>query len=114
MSDDDDSIGSYFGDIREVRQQEGRTRREIALAEFEVSRAALFAERVTLRMHDETHYSMHHPDGWLLNVYPGNCRIFADRNKARAPYLKLAGKKWGLPDVVAAVISALTPVKGSN
>ncbi len=51
------------------------------------------------------HYSLAHTSGWLINIYPGNCRLYADPNKPAHPFLKVPSP-WTIPQVVNAAIVA--------
>ena len=42
---------------------------------------------------------------WLINVYPGNCRLYHDPQKT-APFLEISSE-WGLLDVVQSAITAV-------
>lgn len=91
---------------REQRQDAGRKRRANAAAEFE--EAAIGAEQfsMTLRKCSDTTYQLrHNTAGWLVNIYPGKCRIYTDPNKPKAPYLNVP-TPWTLGDVVDAAIAA--------
>ena len=66
-----------------------------------------------LRKHSDIHYSIwQSAEGWLLNFYPGNSRIFYDPNRKKGPYLKLKDEKMNnilcptILDVVRAAIKA--------
>lgn len=86
--------------IAQERAKRGGRRRRQAEADFPA--AAALAERhgMTLVRHQTGHYAL--SDGhWLLNLYPGNGRLYADGNRDRAPFLGLGGE-WGLEDAVRA------------
>ncbi len=69
---------------------------------------ARLAEVNGLRLvrYTESHYQLIAPKkAWILNIYPGNCRLHADRNTPlKPPFVDFAGRKWTLFDVVAEVI----------
>ena len=51
------------------------------------------------------HYQLRsHDPAWLLNIYPGNCRLYWDPNH-RGPFLKV-NSPWCLRTIVAAAIRA--------
>lgn len=90
---------SYF---RKQRQSEGRSRRAMSAAEFpEAARVA--AERgLRLIRHDDAHYALRKDGAWLLNLYPGNQRLYYDRAwPQKPPYLHVPSP-WSLLDCVRA------------
>ena len=95
MSDSD-----LFREMKRERRRQGMLRRKDA--GFDFPRAAALARRNGLRLicHNETHYQLRGGE-WLINLYPGNQRILADRQKDRAPYLDLPDP-WTLVDAVEA------------
>lgn len=79
---------------------------EAAGSSFDEVAALAQAHGMKLRQCTDAHYQLSHvDDGWLLNLYPSNCRIYADKNKPRAPYLNFAGVEWSLRDVVETAIN---------
>ena len=40
----------------------------------------------------------------LLHIYPGNRRLYSDKNRPKFPYLDLAGVRWTLTEVVEKAI----------
>lgn len=91
--------------LRAERAKEGEKRRQSALQGYK--EAAALANQVgwIFKCHSEIHYSLRKPqeNSWLLNIYPGNRRLYYDRNKPRGPRLKLKDN-WKLVDVVLAAI----------
>lgn len=82
-----------------------RKAREAASKAFDEVAKLAESHDMKLRECSDAHYQLSHiNDGWLLNLYPSNCRVYADPNKPKAPYLDLAGVKWSLQDVVEAAI----------
>ena len=77
-----------------------------ATDDFEHARGIAEAVGLSLLKHTDQHYSLRSPDGWCLDLYPGNRRIFRKPlppgGKA-APYIK-APKDWTLTDIVIGVI----------
>ena len=58
---------------------------------------------LVLARRSESHYQLYRSrEGWLLNVDPGNQRLYSDPNHPRPPYLGLP-RPWTLPDVVRAM-----------
>jgi hypothetical protein len=103
----DEFIAQRFEDKAEKKQN-----RRQAAGEFENAKTVAFAGGLILRKVDDTLYQLW-PRGkrtWLLNVYPGNRRLWFDRNFAKPPYLRLSDE-WGLIDVVQAAIEALRKEK---
>lgn len=91
--------------LRAERAKEGEKRRQSALQNYR--EAANLANQVGwhLKCHSEVHYSLRKPqeNSWILNIYPGNRRLYYDQNKPRGPFLKLE-EEWTLLDVVLAAI----------
>lgn len=56
-----------------------------------------------LKRHNDVHYLLEPAGGaWLVNLYPGNGRVYGDRNRPeRGPYLALP-ERWTLRDAVLA------------
>ncbi len=61
-----------------------------------------------LRQCGDSHYQLEpFNKKWLQNIYPGNWRLYFDRNRPqKPPYLNLP-EEWTLTDVVMATIAAL-------
>lgn len=90
---------------RIIRQEEGKARADQAHDDFQ-SAVTLAAESgITLRRCTDRHYQLKR-DGWTINLYPGNQRIF--RNNTDAPFLYVPNP-WTLTDAVRAAIAALPP-----
>lgn len=102
MSSDDYDI---YKVLRAERAKEGEQRRQEALKLYNA--AAQLATQVgwILNCHSEVHYSLRKPQGnsWILNIYPGNRRLYYDQNKPRGPCLKVKDN-WNLLDIVQAAI----------
>lgn len=103
--DDSDGIGAYFRDVREARRDEAAGRRLDATQQFDRARQLAANHMMTLLRHDESHYQLRHPTGWILNIYPGNRRLYHDANN-RGPYIK-TDSNWTLIGVVQAAIEAM-------
>ena len=92
-----------------MHKTQGEFRR--AQAKLDFAQASTLAAQNGLRFSrlSETQYHLKgkFPDGrpWLMNVYPGNCRIYHDPNK-RGPFIDISFG-WGLLDVVEAAIKAM-------
>lgn len=102
MSDDDDlSIGEMYSFLKKEDQYERQARRDSAEQEFEHAR--MCAERHGMRLirHSDAHYALH--CGWILDIYPGNQRLYRPDRLPRVPFLKLPeDRDWTLLDVVLA------------
>ncbi len=91
-------------------EQSGENRAVRRLAASDDFRAAfLLAEHNGLQLvrHTETHYQLMPPGkAWLLNIFPGNCRLHHDRNRPKKPpFLRgFEGRKWTLLEVVEEII----------
>ena len=86
------------------RKAIGSARREIAADDFLDADNLARKHRMRLLCRSESHYQLTDGD-WLLNLYPGNCRIFTDKNHG-GPYLDFAGARWTLVQVVERAIAA--------
>jgi hypothetical protein len=87
-----------------MQSQEAREkRRDAAEAAFPEARALAASAEFRLLRHSVAHYQLWSPDRkWLLNIYPGNRRLFHDKEKS-GPYLRVPDE-WTLLDVVQAAI----------
>lgn len=95
-------MGDVFKALKQHRRQHGFNRRLQAGLDFQQASSAAAQFNMRLIQHTETHYSLRHTKGWIINLYPGNQRIFRDQNnKVHSPYLKLPND-WTLLDVVEA------------
>jgi hypothetical protein len=103
-------IGDVFKDLRRIRSRDAMGRRERADRDF--GEAHRLAQQAGLFLHkcSPTQYQLsvcNRPaSGWLINVYPGNLRIYADPHRPRAPYLRLPDD-WGLIDIVRTAVEAV-------
>lgn len=102
-----------FAALREHRMAVGIENRRTAAADFAATQRRAAALGLVLRRHSEAHYSLRHPLGWQLNIYPGNRRIWSDkRHLPRAPYVDVPAD-WTLDDVLDAVAKAMKGGQGS-
>ena len=84
---------------RIVRQDEKSQRREQALRGFEKSRKIAEHYGMELSKKTDAHYQLS-CNGWTINISPGNCRLWHDKNAGiKPPYLNLP-TEWTLRDVV--------------
>jgi len=54
--------------------------------------------------HTDAHYQLRTPN-WWLEIYPGNLRLYRNRDKGKSPFLNLP-QIWRLTEVVQAAIVA--------
>lgn len=106
MCQDDDRADEYEL-LGQKRQAEAKQRRQRAAEEFPDLVELAAQHGLTLVKRSESHYQLL-PVGarWLLNIYPGNCRLYHDPNIERSPFLHLP-TPWTLRDVLEAAIKAL-------
>lgn len=90
-----------YEEARRERALGGEDNREKAKREFIVAREMAERLDLCLIMKSPQHYQiMPITRRWLLNLYPGNQRVYTDPNKPeRGPYLGLRSP-WGLVDVI--------------
>ena len=89
-------------------QQDERARRRARSAKL-FSEAAELAEKngMHLRQVNRHQYQLIWDAGGLVNIYPGNCRLYLDKKRPPTPYLNIRDE-WDLMDVVRAAIRANT------
>ncbi len=94
--------------IKEERKVERHSRHDSSEANFKDAQESANLAGMTLRACVAgIHYQLRGRD-WLINLYPGNQRIYRDSNKSKAPYLKLAfDRDWTLTDIVRAAKEAI-------
>ena len=94
--------------LDELRKRDGKRRRTRADADFD--EAAQYARDHVMILKDcgdGIHYQLYGPGGWLLDIYPGNQRLYRPHRLPRAPFLRIAVEdEWTLMDVVKAAVSA--------
>lgn len=91
--------------LQQERMRDGASRRAANKELFGAARQLAAQAGLTLVQHTEVHYGLKGPTGWLLNIYPGNRRLYHDRQKPKPPFLKMK-PDWTLLDVVRAAIAA--------
>lgn len=96
-------IAEHYEMLRQCQIQHRADRREIAAQQFAEARDIATVAGFGLFQHSDSHYSLRAPGGWQINIYPGNRRLFHDRNRARAPFLPLRCD-WDLISVVRSAI----------
>lgn len=80
-------------------------RRDEAERDFPAAEEIACMHGMNLVRRSDHHYQLSHVNGWLQNIYPGNQRLYWDRNKPKPPFLQLPDE-WGLVDVVKAAVEA--------
>lgn len=101
--------GELWRALRTESKQQRKQARDVAKGSFHEAAAAARKAGLSLIQRDDHHYQLRgnrHGD-WLINLYPGNGRVYADRNKAQAPFLELP-EYWTLMDLVDAAIKAVS------
>lgn len=110
MSDDD--IGSMYRMLNEVRRVEGEDRRSFNSRKYHAAAAKAQDYGLKLLQHSDVHYTLTldkagKKSTWLLNIYPGNQRLYWDRQYLKPPWLSISDMRdWTLFDVVDAAIFA--------
>ena len=101
--------GDYWRAHREWEQKQKRQRRDAVTDEdYETARQCAINRGFDLIKVSDVQYRLEPLDGsWLLNIYPGNRRLYGDPNRPkRAPYLKI--KHWlYLEEIIVAADEAV-------
>ena len=92
----------------EARQQRKAARRQQAGSDFAVASTLAAQHGLAFVRKTDAHYHLYpHNRQWLLNVYPGNCRLYNDPNKqTQPPYLGIP-TPWTLTEVVQVMVHEL-------
>lgn len=108
-------IGELFQAYREAKQAEGHERRWSADDLFRQAKGRAEGAGLSLIQIDgqgpraprnAAHYQLRSPTaGWLLNIYPGNGRLYWDP-RYRGPFLRVR-EGWTLLDVIEATIQQM-------
>ena len=91
----------------EQSSEKRAARADSAASQF--AEAAYLADGSGMLLLRRTQYHfqlLHQRDGWIVNIYPSNRRIYHDKNH-RGPFLKLP-HDWDLLSVVRAAACSLT------
>ena len=95
-----------FKVLKQERMHDGIERRSLNKTLYQTARQLAASAGLVLIQHTEVHYGLSNPTaGWLLNIYPGNRRLYADRGRPKPPFLRVK-PDWNLMDVVHAAIAA--------
>lgn len=80
---------------------------------FDESLKVAWDNNIRLQRFSDAHYRVTHADGWELEVYPGNRRIYR-RKHSKAPFVELP-EDWTILDVVkgVAAIESKEPKQGT-
>jgi hypothetical protein len=95
----------FYKTLRKDKSQEGKQRREQNVKLFAEARQKAACAGMTLEQHGDVHYALQSPEGWRLNIYPGNLRLYYDRQYNKPPFLKVP-PVWNLIEVIDAAIAA--------
>lgn len=88
---------------RDQSQDARQRRRDAAVRDFPPVRQHAREAGFQLIRQTDAHYQLWAPGRkWLVNLYPGNCRLYHDKKK-RGPYLRVS-EEWSLMEVVEAAI----------
>jgi hypothetical protein len=100
--------------FRNEKQARGADRRAEAELSFPAARDLARSEGMDLYRHDAGHYALSHPSGWLMNIFPGNRRLYSDRNRPVAPPFIPASEipDFTLEQVVKAAARAVARMAG--
>jgi hypothetical protein len=98
------NTADLWNDVHFGRRLESRKRRGDAYVEFLAARDEAEQRGLTLKQCSMDHYQLTN-GSWLLNLYPGNQRIYADRNRSKPPFLNVP-EPWTLMDCVRASANA--------
>lgn len=92
-----------FDILKKESQEEAEKRRAIGHDDFYIAQQIAISNNMFLKRHTSVHYTLKHNDGWAIQLYPGNQRVYRDKNQGtiKAPFLKLPFV-WSLIDVVKA------------
>lgn len=92
---------------QKASSQKKRERIEKAEKHFPEARNIAAKAGLELLRHDEHHYSLRHPDGRILNIYPGVQILKADEKRGPAPFLCVRRNRWNLIHVVNRAIEKI-------
>ena len=95
----------FYKVLQQEKVRDGASRRATNKELFGAARQLAAQSGMVLEQHTEVHYGLKSPAGWLLNIYPGNRRLYHDRQRPKPPFLKIK-PDWTLIDVVRAAIAA--------
>lgn len=95
--------------LSESQSRENReARRELSYEQFAQAERLANANGMGLRQCSLIQFQLLYGDGWILNIYPSNQRLYHDPHH-KGPFLKIEAQPWTLIDVVR---SAIDHMKG--
>jgi len=100
--------GDCLDDAASLKAEKAQSR-ATATATFQHCLRKARAAGLRLVRHNDAHYQIFGPGerGWLINIYPGNHRLYSDPKRPKAPRLaRRMPLDWVLEDVVTAAIAA--------
>ena len=98
--------------MKEKRQKDAVSRRALAAKQYWNAARTAHNHGLILTKHNDSHYSLEPAVKckdlrWRQNIYPGNLRLYYDRNlPTRPPFLKLP-EEWTLGDILELTIGAM-------
>ena len=102
-------IGDTFKALRQEDKRDRADNRDAAAKTLSEASKLAAENGMILVRNTEAHYQVKHKrDGWILDVYPGNQRLYAPVRPGhpRAPYITMPYDRcWTLTDVVAALVA---------
>ena len=91
----------------EQSSEKRAARADAAASQFAEAACLADASGMLLLRRTQIHFQLiHRRDGWIVNIYPSNRRIYHDKNR-RGPFLNLPND-WNLLSVVQAA-TTVTP-----
>ena len=97
------SSTEFWQALKAIRQMSATELRRAAIFDFPVAERIAKLIGLELVQRSEVHYQIKSPVGWIINVYPGNRRIYHQpKQKARGPFFDLPSE-WDLFDVLEAI-----------
>ena len=85
-------LGDYWRDVKPIMKREAAKARadNWEATDSEYQQAAVMAESLGFRLKDSGNQINVYGDGWVIQFYPGNQRLYAPKNnKKKAPFLRL-------------------------
>lgn len=100
--------------LKKEQKKDGVELRNLSHNQFGAAQQLAAQAGLTLVRRSDVHYQLFlSRNDWLLNIYPGNQRLYADRNRPKAPFIDVK-LNWTLIDVVKSVISTFNTNKFAN
>ena len=100
--------GDLWRESKELQQRKKELNRNQATADYDQAARLAKDHGLELRKISAVHYQLIRPKPtyWILNIYPGNQRLYGD-NKHRPPFVEIKAKPWNLNLLVSSVITQL-------